>query len=64
MVVPTGTGAWVDVSTFNGDFQSELPVTYDRSGKRKNFNFTLGEGGARIELSAFNGTIRLRSPGR
>ena len=64
VVVPRGTGASVDVSTFNGEFQSDLPVTYDRSGKRKNFNFTLGEGGARIELSAFNGTIRLRSPDR
>lgn len=64
VVVPPGTGASVDVSTFNGDFQSDFPVRYDPSRKRKKFNFTLGDGGARIELSAFNGTIRLHSPGR
>lgn len=64
VVVPPGTGASVDVSTFNGEFQADFPVTYDPSRKRKKFNFKLGGGGARIELSAFNGTIRLRSPGR
>ena len=64
VVVPPGTGASVDVSTFNGDFQADFPVTFDQSRSGKKFNFTLGGGGARIELSAFNGTIRLRSPGR
>jgi DUF4097 and DUF4098 domain-containing protein YvlB len=64
VVVPPGTGATIDVSTFNGDFQADFPVTFDQSRSGKKFNFTLGEGGARIELSAFNGTIRLRSPGR
>lgn len=63
VVVPPGTGASVDVSTFNGDFQADFPVTVDRSRNRKKFNFTLGGGGARIELSTFNGTIRLRAPG-
>jgi hypothetical protein len=63
VVVPPGTGASVDVSTFNGDFQADFPVTFEPSRSRKKFNFTLGGGGARIELSAFNGTIRLRSPG-
>ena len=63
VVVPPGTGASVEVSTFNGDFQADFPVTFDQSRSGKKFNFTLGGGGARIELSAFNGTIRLRSPG-
>jgi DUF4097 and DUF4098 domain-containing protein YvlB len=64
VVVPPGTGATIDVSTFNGDFQADFPVTFNKSRSGKKFNFTLGGGGARIELSAFNGTIRLRSPGR
>ncbi|HKY61557.1 MAG TPA: DUF4097 family beta strand repeat-containing protein [Gemmatimonadota bacterium] len=64
VVVPSGTSATVEVSTFNGDFQADFPVTFSQSRSGKKFNFTLGGGGARIELSAFNGTIRLRSPGR
>lgn len=64
VVVPPGTGATIDVSTFNGDFQADFPVTFNQSRSGKKFNFTLGGGGARIDLSAFNGTIRLRSPGR
>lgn len=64
VVMPPGTGASVDVSTFSGEFQSDFPISYDQPRTRKKFNFTIGNGGARIELSAFNGTIRLRSPGR
>ncbi len=64
VVVPSGTSATVEVSTFNGDFQADFPVTFTQSRSGKRFNFTLGGGGARIELSAFNGTIRLRSPSR
>ena len=61
VVIPAGTGADVGVHTFNGEFQADFPVTFDQS--RKNFNFTLGSGGAQIELSTFNGTIRLRRSG-
>ncbi|MGH7573311.1 MAG: DUF4097 family beta strand repeat-containing protein [Gemmatimonadota bacterium] len=64
IAIPAGTGANVEVNTFNGDFQADFPVTFDQSRKGKHFNFTLGDGGARIELSAFNGTIRLRRSGQ
>lgn len=64
VAIPAGTGANVEVNTFNGDFQADFPVTFSQSRKGKHFNFTLGSGGARMELSAFNGTIRLRRSGQ
>ncbi len=60
--IPAGTGARVSVSTFQGDFESDFPVTLtERRGKR--FDFTLGNGGAAIDLESFQGTIRLVRPG-
>jgi DUF4097 and DUF4098 domain-containing protein YvlB len=62
IVIPEGTGAQVSVSTFQGDFESAFPVTLtERHGKR--FDFTIGNGSARIELESFGGTIRLVRPG-
>jgi DUF4097 and DUF4098 domain-containing protein YvlB len=62
LVVPEGTGAQVSVSTFQGDFDSMFPVTLtERHGKR--FDFTIGNGSARVELESFAGTIRLVRPG-
>ncbi len=63
ITVPQGTGARVSISTFQGDFESDFPVTLtERRGKR--FDFTLGGGGAAIDLESFQGTIRLVRPGR
>lgn len=62
--IPPGAGATIQVRTFNGEFQSDFPVTASQSGRGKHFNFTLGDGGAQIEMSAFNGKIRLRSSSR
>ncbi|MGH7517838.1 MAG: DUF4097 family beta strand repeat-containing protein [Gemmatimonadales bacterium] len=62
ITVPAGTDARVSVSTFQGDFVSDFPVTLtERRGKR--FDFTLGGGGAALELESFQGTIRLVRPG-
>jgi DUF4097 and DUF4098 domain-containing protein YvlB len=62
VVIPEGTGAQVSVSTFQGDFESAFPVTLtERHGRR--FDFTIGNGSARIELESFGGTIRLVRPG-
>ena len=56
-------GASVSLSTFNGDFDFDFPVTLTETrGGDKRFGFTLGTGSARIELSSFGGTIRLRRP--
>lgn len=60
--VPERANVTISVSTFNGDFESDFPVTI--TGTRgKRFNFTLGSGSARLELESFGGSIRLRRPG-
>jgi DUF4097 and DUF4098 domain-containing protein YvlB len=62
VTIPEGTGALVSISSFQGDFESAFPVTItERHGKR--FEFTLGNGSARIELESFSGTIQLVRPG-
>ena len=64
MVLPEGTNATFTVRTYNGDFQSNLPtkaVGEVRRGRRT--TYTLGSGGAEVELESFGGTIRLRRPG-
>jgi hypothetical protein len=61
--VPVGANAAVSVSTFSGDFESEFPVSLTQGRKGKRFNFTIGNGGAEVELESFQGTIRLVRPG-
>lgn len=62
ITVPADADARVSVSTFQGDFESDFPVTLtERRGKR--FDFTLGSGGAAVDLESFQGTIRLVRPG-
>ena len=55
--------ASVFVRTFQGDFGADFPIQLPegqsmRSGSKR-FNFTLGNGSARIELQSFNGDIVL-----
>jgi DUF4097 and DUF4098 domain-containing protein YvlB len=57
------SNAIVFVRTFRGDFSADFPVQLPegqtaRSGSKR-FNFTLGNGSARIELQSFNGDISL-----
>jgi DUF4097 and DUF4098 domain-containing protein YvlB len=52
--------ASVTVSTFSGDFDSDFPVTLSGNAARKRMSFTLGTGGARLELESFDGTVALR----
>ncbi len=57
---PAGTvNATVSVSTWNGEFESSMPVTITGSQEGKRFSFTLGTGSARVELESFDGQIRL-----
>jgi DUF4097 and DUF4098 domain-containing protein YvlB len=56
------TNAQVSVSTYQGEFESDFPVTIrERRGRR--FSFTIGSGSASLELESFQGTIRLARPG-
>jgi hypothetical protein len=58
--------AAVSVATFEGEFESDFPVTITgRTQNRKRLDFTLGKGSARLELESFDGSVRLRkSSGR
>lgn len=59
--VPEEANVTVTVATFNGDFESDFPVTI--TGTRdKRFSFAIGDGSARLELESFGGSIRLRRP--
>lgn len=49
------------VVTYDGDFESDFPVTITGTTRtRKRLDFTLGRGSARVELESFDGNIRLR----
>jgi hypothetical protein len=64
LVLPARTGARAKVSTFDGEFVSDFPVTLQRYGGGGMFEFTLGDGGAALEIEVFDGEIRLRTGGR
>ncbi len=63
VTVAEGTSASVSVSTFNGEFASEFPVTLTETRKGKRFSFTIGSGSAQVTLESFQGTIELVRPG-
>jgi DUF4097 and DUF4098 domain-containing protein YvlB len=63
VTVAEGTNAAVSVSTFNGEFASEFPVTLTETRKGKRFGFTLGTGSAQVTLESFQGSIELVRPG-
>jgi DUF4097 and DUF4098 domain-containing protein YvlB len=63
VAVSERANATVSIATFSGDFSSEFPIQLNETRHGKRFNFTLGNGGARIELESFQGGIRLRRPG-
>ncbi len=57
---PVGAlNATVSVSTWDGEFESAMPVTITGSQEGKRFSFTVGNGSARVDLEAFDGLIRL-----
>lgn len=66
MTVPDTVNATFTVRTYQGDFRSALPVKGPpreelRQGRRN--AYTLGTGGAQVEMETFGGDIRLRRPG-
>jgi len=64
VAVPESSNASFAVRTYNGGFNSELPVKGEgnvRQGRR--VVYTLGNGSAEFELETFAGSIRLRKPG-
>jgi DUF4097 and DUF4098 domain-containing protein YvlB len=63
LAVTEAASAAVSVSTFNGEFESDFPVTLTETRKGKRFNFTIGSGSAQVTLESFQGTISLVRPG-
>ena len=64
MILPETTNATFTVRTYNGEFHSNMAtkiVGEVRRGRRA--TYTLGNGGAEVELESFGGSIRLRRPG-
>jgi len=61
-VAPTAN-ATIRVSTYQGNFEADYPVRMIGSTEDREFTFTLGNGSASIELSSFNGAVRVRRPG-
>lgn len=59
LAFPPGSAFDARVATFDGDFQSEFPVTLQNYRGGRAFEFTLGGGGAMVEIEVFDGEIRL-----
>ncbi len=64
IAIPEGTGARVKASVFDGEFVSDFPVLVERFRGGREFEFALGDGGARLEIAVFDGDIQLRRQGR
>lgn len=61
--VPERANVTVSASTFQGEFESWIPVTINRLSSKHRFTFVRGSGSARLELESFQGDIELRPPG-
>ena len=57
--VPSPMNARVSVSTFDGEFESDFPVIVEHFTGGREFEFTLGDGSARLRIEVFDGEIRL-----
>lgn len=62
VVVPDQTNAAFDVSTFNGAFETSIPVRLSELRRGRRFKFVLGTGGAEFDLESFQGTIMICRP--
>lgn len=58
--IPRGSSARVTVATFDGDFYTDFAVTLPDRMRGRHVSFTLGDGGAQMEIDAFDGDIELR----
>jgi DUF4097 and DUF4098 domain-containing protein YvlB len=61
MTVPEQSSASFSVTTRTGQVEAAFPGSITGTGAGS-LNFTLGAGGARVELESFNGTVRLVRP--
>ena len=62
--IPRSSGAVVDVETFSGDVNTDFAVIRqpgDRAKQRGAFEFTIGDGRARISAQTFSGRIHINN---
>ena len=59
-VVTPVIDATVSISAYDGEFESDFPVTVEGSVAHKRMTFTMGTGAARLELESFDGIVALR----
>lgn len=57
---PANANARVSIATFDGDLVSDIPIQLEGDFTQKRFSFTIGTGRALVELSSFDGLIRLQ----
>jgi DUF4097 and DUF4098 domain-containing protein YvlB len=62
VTIPSGSNATVSAAAYNGSFRAEFPIQLTGMSRDRHYDFTLGSGGARMELESFNGDIILRRP--
>jgi len=58
--LPRGAGAQFEVETFSGDVDSDFAITMQPGGRKRNkgrFEFTIGDGRARVSAQTFSGRI-------
>jgi DUF4097 and DUF4098 domain-containing protein YvlB len=61
--LPENANVAVTASTYQGEFESWIPVRVEKISSKHRFNFTIGKGSARLEVESFQGDISLREPG-
>ncbi|HSG07957.1 MAG TPA: DUF4097 family beta strand repeat-containing protein [Longimicrobiales bacterium] len=59
IAIPESPGVLVRVATFDGEFTSDFPVVLEGYGGGGQFEFTIGDGSARMEIKVFDGEMRL-----
>jgi DUF4097 and DUF4098 domain-containing protein YvlB len=66
LVLPSALGATISVETFSGTIDSDFPITLEPGERHgKQFQFRVGDGGARIDATSFSGGIYIqRGPSR
>jgi hypothetical protein len=59
VALPQSPNVAASINTWSGDFQSSIPLRVNVVRPRREFDFTLGDGRAELDLESFSGAIRL-----
>jgi hypothetical protein len=59
VLIPQNSNVRVTIATFDGEYSGDFEVTLPERIRGRHISFTLGEGGAEMEIDAFDGDIEL-----